>query len=99
MKVEFERSGGFAGIRLAAVIDEAALSPEEARLLHELVDAAGFFDLPPAVTTPSPGADRFQYKITVEAEGRRHTVDLSEAAAPAALRPLLQWLAAVARRR
>lgn len=97
MRIHFERTGGFAGMRMRATVDSESLSPEEARDLHEMVDAAGFFDLPAAITTPTPGADRFHYKLTVEAEGRRHTVDVSEAAVPEALRPLLQQLMAFAR--
>ena len=99
MTVQFERSGGFAGIRTTATIDAGSLSPEEARRLRELVDNAGFFDLPPVLSASAPGADRFQYKITIETGNRKHTVELSDAAAPASLRPLLQWLTQAARSR
>lgn len=97
MRIHFERTGGFAGMRMTATVDTESLSPDEARDWREMVDAAGFFDLPATITTPTPGADRFQYKLTVEAEGRRHTVEMGEAAAPEALQPLLQRLTAVAR--
>jgi hypothetical protein len=97
MRIHFERTGGFVGMRITATVDTESLSPEEARDLHEMVDTAGFFDLPTAITTPTPGADRFHYKLTVETEGRRHTVDVAEAAVPKALQPLLQQLTAFAR--
>jgi hypothetical protein len=61
------------------------------------VDAARFFDLPAVIASPTPGADRFQYKITVEAEGRRHTVEVGEAAVPGNLQPLIQRLITLAR--
>ena len=92
MRVEFERSGGFARIRTAATIDSASLAPEEARKLHELVDASGFFGLPATIESPSRGADRFQYKITVTTGDRTHTVEGSEEAFPAKVKPLIQWL-------
>jgi hypothetical protein len=97
MVIHFERTGGFAGMRMTATVDTESLSPEEAHDLHEMVDAAGFFDLPAEITTPTPGTDRFHYKLTVEAEGRQHTVDVAEAAVPEALWPLLQQLVALAR--
>ena len=97
MRIHFERTGGFAGMRMTTTVDTESLSPEEARDLHEMVDAAEFFDLPATIAAPTPGADRFHYKLTVETEGRRHTVDVAEAAVPKALRPLLQQLTAFAR--
>jgi len=92
LQVHFERTGGFAGMRLAATIDAASLSPEEARQLRELVDAAGFFELPAEIGGATRGADRFLYTLTVEVEGQQHTVRTSDAAAPAALRSLIDWL-------
>ena len=97
MRIHFERSGGFAGMRMTTTVNTESLSPEEARDLHEMVDAARFYELPTAITTPTPGADRFHYKLTVETEGRQHTVDVGEAAVPEALRSLLQQLTALAR--
>ena len=98
MQVQFERTGGFAGMRLSAMINSESLSQEEARRLRELVDAAGFFELPREIIGPEQGTDRFLYTLTVEVQGRRHTVQTSEAAAPAALRSLINWLTKVARR-
>jgi len=97
MKIYFERTGGFAGIRMAATVNTESLSPEQARELRDTLDAAAFFDLPARIESPALEADRFRYKLTVEAEGRRHTVEVGEAAVPEALRPLLQHLMAAAR--
>ena len=99
LKVQWERTGGFAGMRMASSIDSGSLSEEEARRLHELVEAAGFFELPEELTGPAGGADRFLYTLTVEMDGRRHTVRTAEAAAPAALRSLIRWLTNAARAR
>lgn len=99
LRVELERTGGFAGMRMAATIDSESLSREEAGRLRELVEAAGFFNLPEKIDNPdAAGADRFLYTVAVETEGLRHTVHTSEAAAPPALRLLIQWLTKVARK-
>ncbi len=97
MRIELERTGGLAGMRLTAAVQTEALSPEEARELQGMLDAARFFDLPAALASPTPGADRFVYRLTVEREAQRHTVEMGEAAVPAALQPLVQRLTARAR--
>lgn len=99
MRIHFERTGGVAGMRMAAIIDTDGLSVEEAHSLEQMVDAAGFFDLPVSMTSPARGADQFHYKVTVEREGRRHTIEAAEGAAPEALRALLQRCSALARPR
>lgn len=96
MRIHFERTGGFAGMRVTVTVDTESLSPEDALDLQEMVDAAGFFDLPAVITTPTAGADRFHYKLTVE-EKRQHTVEMGEAVVPEALQPLIQRLADAAR--
>jgi hypothetical protein len=99
MRIHFERTGGFAGTRLVATVDSQMLPPEDAGNLHGMVEAAGFFDLPSVIAAKTPGADRFQYRLTVETPDRRHRVEVDEAAVPARLRPLLEWLTILARKR
>jgi hypothetical protein len=96
MRIEFQRSGGFAGLRLATTVDTDKLPADEADELKRLVDAADFFHLP-ATLKATRGADQFTYRLTVEAGDRQHTLEVSESAAPESLRPLLQRLAALAR--
>lgn len=98
MRISFERSGGVAGMRLAVTFDTDTLSEAEANELGKLVGDARFFDQPQHPTRPGPGADQFHYSLTVEAEGRRRTVETDDGAAPAELRPLLDWLVRFARR-
>ena len=98
MVIEFERTGGVAGIRLATTVDTATLSSDEAVRAQQLVDDASFFALPARLTTAKPGADRFHYRITVRSPERTHTVDVAEGAAPSTLRPLIDWLTAAARK-
>ena len=98
MLIHFERTGGFAGMRTSVNLDTKSLPKDEADKLHDLVDKAGFFNLPASFPAPKRGADYFQYRLTVEMDGRKHTVEVSDPAVPAALRPLLQSLMGYARK-
>jgi hypothetical protein len=99
MRMTFERSGGFAGISITKVFDTANLPENDANQLRRLVDAADFFRLPATITSNNPQPDRFQYELTLEENGKQHTVEVSEQAVPGTLRPLIEWLMAAARRR
>ena len=94
MRIEFERTGGFAGLTLKKVIDSDKLPPEDANKLYQLVEASDFFNLPKAISASAPGVDRFHYTVTVNASGKKHTVDVDEAAIPPKLKPLIRWLTA-----
>lgn len=99
MKISFEQTGGFAGLLFTITIDTAELTPDEAEKLVRMVDDAGFFSLPARIAFPRPQPDRFQYQLTVEESGRRHTVTINEEAMPTTLSPLVKWLAEAARRK
>jgi hypothetical protein len=96
MKIEYERSGGFAGMRFAAKVDTASLPPAESDSLRRLITEAKFFNLPAMI--PSAGADGFTYKVTVEEKKKRHTVEVGDSAIPDSLRPLVERLHQFARR-
>jgi hypothetical protein len=97
MRIDFERSGGFAGMVTSKVVDSTTLSSDQANQLRQLVDAADFFRLPPTITTRAVQPDRFQYRLTVEDNGKQHTVEVGEQAVPGTLRPLLDWITTAAR--
>ena len=99
MRIQFERTGGFAGMRTVASMDSDSLSPEQAQELQALVDAADFFNLPSRIEDSGEGADQFQYTIAIESEGRAHTVECGEGSAPDSLRALLRRLTVMARSR
>lgn len=92
MKIDFIRSGGFAGMRLTTQIDTAMLPSTEADRLRRLLEEAHFFELPATLKSNLPGGDRFQYRITVEEGGKRKEVFADDAAAPETLRPLIDYL-------
>ncbi|MCC7445976.1 MAG: hypothetical protein IT324_01105 [Anaerolineae bacterium] len=96
MRIDFERSGGFAGMILRATIDTGDLPEADANDLRQLIEEANFFALPPTITSAS-GADQFTYRLTVIALVRQHSVEVSDGAAPDTLRPLLNRLTTLAR--
>jgi hypothetical protein len=86
-RIEFERSGGFAGIPIRASVSADALDPREregldALLAREPAGAAGRGGAP----------DRFQYDVTVVAGDRRHSVRLGERDVDEPLRALIDRL-------
>jgi hypothetical protein len=97
LRISFERSGGFAGITMKTAVDEKDLAPDEAQKLRQMIDEAGFFNLPGRIIPRSPQPDRFQYELKLEKDGRQHTVTVSEEVLPAKLKPLVNWLMGKAR--
>ncbi|MGH2767239.1 MAG: protealysin inhibitor emfourin [Actinomycetota bacterium] len=97
VKIEFQRSGGFAGTTLATSVDAGDLPQTEAEELGELVERA---DLPALSERPRRpgGPDRFQYDLAVTLGDRRYQVTVGEAEVPETLRPLLDRLLELARR-
>jgi hypothetical protein len=96
MRVDFERLGGFAGLRLVAQVDVDTLPPQEAQELKDLIDAAGFFNLPSTIRS-TQNVDQFTYKVSVTTPETQHSVTVSEGAVSEALRPLLERLTTIAR--
>jgi hypothetical protein len=99
MQIAFERSGGFAGVTLGVSVDTATLPPGEAQEIEGLVRQANFFEIPSQSQTAGRGADRFQYDLTISDGSQRHHVTVGETAVPDTLRPLVQHLTELARRR
>lgn len=91
MKVWFERSGGFTGIKKRKELDTEALPDAEREELERLIAAAGFFELADEYASGA-GADRFQYRVTVDSGDQAHTVRASEEHLPPSLRSLVTWL-------
>jgi emfourin len=98
VRVEFERTGGIAGVPLTWSPAPDALPRADASQLTRLIDACRFFDLAHDASGAPAGADRFTYKITIDDGHRSHTVHVGESTAPQSLRPLIQWLTDAARR-
>ena len=98
-RIEFERSGGFAGISLGTSVDTSQLSPDEAREMEELLAKVNFSAPRELPMRASRGADRFQYNLTVTRGGQTQTVSIGESEVTPELRPLLDRLTDMAKRR
>jgi hypothetical protein len=100
LHIDFQRSGGFTGITLSTSVDAGELPPGEAEELANLVDQANLPALAEAGEGPRPGGpDRFQYDLTVTRDESRYQVSVGETDVPDSLRPLLNRLLDLARRR
>ncbi len=88
LSLRIERRGGFAGLKVDAEHDLAALSPAQQRALAKLVvlqPGPGTSPVPPA------GADRLRYRLSVlRANGQQQVLDVAEPDWPDALSALSQ---------
>jgi hypothetical protein len=97
MKIHYERTGGFAGIKMAASFDLDDLKDDDAAKLKDLLDELDFDELPEKFL-PAPGArDQFTYNISLEGHNGHHHVETTDSAAPEKLRDLIQLLDHLAR--
>ena len=100
MLITFKTDGGFAylpGLNRPITIDTGELSEEEAGKMEQLVEAAGFFELP-ETQEPRRGADLREYTISVSYSGRERTVKLVEPIEDASVQALVDHLRMKARR-
>ena len=96
-RIKFERTGGFAGIRLAADFELEELPEDQAEQLHELLDDLDFDELPSRLMGEQAIPDGFTYSIEVEYEETQHTVTTTDGAVPQKMEPLLELLNRIAR--
>ncbi|HEY3289014.1 MAG TPA: protealysin inhibitor emfourin [Anaerolineae bacterium] len=98
MKASIERTGGFAGMRMTTTVDSDALGPDDARRFQQLVTSCQFFSLPNTIAASKPMPDRFSYTVTIEDNGRSHTVTVGETSVSGNVKSLLDFLTTKARR-
>ena len=98
-RIKFERTGGFAGMRIATDFELEDLPEDQAERLRELLDDADFDELPEKLLKGGPIPDGFTYSITVETDKGEHTVTTSDTSAPQKMQPLLELLYQIARQR
>lgn len=99
MRIDFERSGGVAGTRLAVAIDSRSLKPQEITTLERLLQRSDFFRAPSALGRKETSADRFHYVVTIADSARKHTITRVESELSPSMRELIDWLTEVSRRR
>ena len=75
MRIKIERRGGLVGRPAVGEREESELTAAEHDALERLLQS-------PPPSSPSPGADRFHYKITVEDETGTRELEVPEHAMP-----------------
>jgi len=98
-RIKFERTGGFAGIRIATDLKLDDLSDDQAHAISELLDDLDFGELPEQMMNDEGMPDQFTYTITVETKKWEHTVVTGDVTAPEKMQELLQLLNRLARSR
>ena len=94
MRVELVQSGGFAGLRIASVVESSDLSSSDQRQLSGAFERAGFFALPPRRVSGHP--DVIQYRLSAEVEGRKHEITFDDQTADQELTALVQRIVRLA---
>jgi hypothetical protein len=97
LRIEYRRSGGFAGIELTADVDAAELPAEVAGIPARLLADPGLGA--PAGLTPPGAADLFEYRLRLADGDRKHSFEWTDLTVPAAARPLLDALNRLAKPR
>lgn len=97
-QIKFERTGGFAGIRLAADIELNKLPEDQKKEILNLLDEMDFEDIPEKLSGKMPIPDEFVYSIVVESEKREYKVLAGESALPQEMQPLIEILEGIAKR-
>jgi emfourin len=95
MRIEFQVSGGvgyFPGLAAPRTIDGDALAAGDREALGDLIEKAGFFELPARLPAPRGAADYETFQITIEDKGRRHSVAVAAPIAEPALQALVKRL-------
>jgi len=93
--IRFETDGGmafFPGLNQPIEIDTSQLTPSEGAEIERLVEAAHFFQQAVESPPPSEARDYRQYTITVDQDGRSHTVRVVDPIADPALQALVRTL-------
>ena len=92
VKIYFERTGGFAGMRTSASLDTDNLPPNESEQLHDMCNNVDFFNLPSKLAPMIGAADLFRYKITIESKNGKHTVETTDTSMTPELENLVSFL-------
>ncbi len=98
MRIEFERVGGVAGIRLRESIDTDVLPPEEAKSWQALVEKAQLGHMRQSSRAGGRTRDSFEYWLTIKDGGKRSSVRMTDETLPPSASPLIDRLLALAKK-
>ena len=98
MRIEFERVGGVAGIRLRGSIDTDVLPPEEAKSWQALVEKAQLGHMRQSSRAGGRTRDSFEYWLTVKDGWKESSVRMTDETLPPSATPLIDRLLALAKK-
>ena len=77
----------------AIEFDTQSLPPIEQQEIQEYIDNSKFFDLSASSSIhPRKGASYYRYKISIEKQDRKHSIEINEFDIPPQLEPLIDYL-------
>ena len=82
MRIEVQRSGGFAGLTRSASVDTSRLPAEEAHSIEAAVRGLGLESAGRQSASAQPRPDGFQYDVTIEDGGERRQLMLRDPTPP-----------------
>lgn len=92
LKIQFERSGGFAGMKIRFLLEDKDLSEDEREQLWEMLQQAKIFNKKPQAKPLHASIDRFTYRLTVANGDQEYMIEMEEGNIPQEMRPLLEYL-------
>jgi hypothetical protein len=95
LRIDFTRSGGFAGVTFETSVDTGELTPEEREEAERLVSVVEAAEVPEGTR---PGVDRFQYDLTITRGSDSKHLSVGESDLTPELKALSNWLLERARR-
>jgi hypothetical protein len=99
MRIDYERSGGFANLQLSCNLNTDSMPQDQADELLKLVKSSKVFDIQQSDVTPVVGGgppDVFSYRLSLSEGDRQKTLSFNDVTAPASIRPLLVVLQRIA---
>lgn len=98
LKIDFKRSGGFAGVELTTRLDVDELTEDESKDVRAMVERLDLDRMQDSSSGPGV-PDRFVYELKIEHGERTVDVCIGEAELPEDLKPLVRDLEKRAKRR
>ena len=92
MRIDYERSGGFANIQLRCHVNTESMPQDQVEELLEIVESSKVFEIQQSEVTPVAGGgppDVFSYRLSLSEGDRQKTLSFNDVTAPTSLRPLL----------
>lgn len=96
-QINFERTGGFTGIRLAADIELNELPEDQKHEILELLDDMDFDELSEKTSGATPMPDGFVYSVSVISKEHEYQVTVGESAISNEMQQLIEILEDIAK--